>query len=511
MARLLSLRVLELAVAMSVACWVLLSVAGGAQHARAARSVTGRAYFANRSELEYTGRQRGGEDFYGFISPTKPNAKTGHLSWEYWWAMDCHDFSPGLRVGSQFGCDAPVRMGGWEELTFTDPVLGQDCTAKITNRPNARWHMGGRVKYVTEAELSASPPYAEIAVIPTPAGSNCNGPDEAIKWKEEDAPNIKGVAQSSHGFFAISAVQHGQYISRGVVRGHVESESEMAYEVAYNERDWFRLMLENAADQAELSLSVSRDQMNGGVANSNVPEPSVRPGVSGTLSGQGTAVGAARHFASGASATLFTIHQHVGPGSTTVALRLTPAGRRFLATAGAVKIRISLTFKPAHRSAVSVQRVVSLRPPLPSSGSPGPPSGQITSVKLLGPATNPSFVVKGTDLGPKPAPDRAQHPSGINSCPVTPGDNGYDYGTNLYIAFPAKNWSGGRYQPSLNETDCIDLVVTKFTQSEVDFHFGPFYVAHSKQFPIANGDEAQVVVNGAEKTVHMKYGSAVSG
>jgi len=42
---------------------------------------------------------------------------------------------------------------------------------------------------------------------------------------------------------------------------------------------------------------------------------------------------------------------------------------------------------------------------------------------------------------------------------VVAGDNGDDYGTSLYLEVPSKNFSGGRYRPSLNETECLDLVV----------------------------------------------------
>jgi hypothetical protein len=34
-------------------------------------------------------------------------------------------------------------------------------------------------------------------------------------------------------------------------------------------------------------------------------------------------------------------------------------------------------------------------------------------------------------------------------------------------------FAGGRFRPSVNETDCIDLVVTEFTQAEVDLGLSP--------------------------------------
>jgi hypothetical protein len=147
--------------------------------------------------------------------------------------------------------------------------------------------------------------------------------------------------------------------------------------------------------------------------------------------------------------------------------------------------------------------------PPPTAPAPPPTTPTITSVTFGGTATNPSFVVRGTNLGTKPQPNPAAHPSGQNGCPVVAGDDGYDYGTSLYIAVPARNWSGGRARPG--ETDCIDLVVTKFTPTEVDFHFGPFYAQNAVHFPLNEGDEVQVVINGATKTVHVKRGATATG
>src|SRR5262249_33051198 len=38
-----------------------------------------------------------------------------------------------------------------------------------------------------------------------------------------------------------------------------------------------------------------------------------------------------------------------------------------------------------------------------------------------------------------------------------------------------RNWSGGGYRPELNETDCLGIVVTKFTASVVGFLRGSYY------------------------------------
>jgi hypothetical protein len=129
----------------------------------------------------------------------------------------------------------------------------------------------------------------------------------------------------------------------------------------------------------------------------------------------------------------------------------------------------------------------------------------ITSVTFAGTPANPSIDIRGTNLGKLPAPSPAGHPSGQNGCPVVAGDNGYDYGTNFYVVGVSKGFAAGRHRPSLGETDCIDLVFTKFTSTRVDFHFGPFYTQNYPKYALNAGDSVQVVVNGASATVTVKY------
>jgi hypothetical protein len=149
----------------------------------------------------------------------------------------------------------------------------------------------------------------------------------------------------------------------------------------------------------------------------------------------------------------------------------------------------------------AVFAVAAKKPGKPSGGKPA-----ITSVTFSGSPANPTVVVRGTNLGKLPAPSPSSHPSGVNGCPVVANDEGYDYGTSLYIAVPSQNWAVGRYRPSLNETDCLDLVVTKFTSTEVAFHFGLPYKAFYPKFSLAAGLPVTVVVNGATANVTVKYG-----
>jgi hypothetical protein len=160
---------------------------------------------------------------------------------------------------------------------------------------------------------------------------------------------------------------------------------------------------------------------------------------------------------------------------------------------------------PAPGSYVTILSGGKVTPPTPAP-TPVTPGGNptISSVAFTGSATDPSFVVRGTNLGARPSPSPTGHPSGLNGCPVIAGDTGFDYGTSLYIAVSAKNWAGGRSRTG--ETDCIDLVVTKFTPTEVDFHFGPFYASTYPKFALTTGTQVQVVVNGATLSTTVKYG-----
>jgi hypothetical protein len=201
---------------------------------------------------------------------------------------------------------------------------------------------------------------------------------------------------------------------------------------------------------------------------------------------------------------LFSTRTQVTTAPTTMTVVLTPAGRAALAALTApATVHVTATIAAPGRPARSAHSAFTVTPV-------GSPVGTITSVQFAGSPADPAFIVRGSGLGKKPNPDPSGYPAGTGGCPALPSDDGYDYGTNLYIAVAAKGWSAGRYDPSTGETDCVDLVVTKFTPSEVDFHLGPFYSAYHSKFSINDGDVVQIAVNGAEKTAHVKYGATTT-
>jgi len=109
--------------------------------------------------------------------------------------------------------------------------------------------------------------------------------------------------------------------------------------------------------------------------------------------------------------------------------------------------------------------------PAASSG----PSPSITAVKVSGSPSHPVFTVTGHRLTvPKPNPKKS--PSGQPLCPVQiSGNAGLDYGNaffvNMWDGQPqdanAQLYAAGRYRPTLNELDCIGIVVLKHTADRI--------------------------------------------
>src|SRR5262249_7185914 len=106
---------------------------------------------------------------------------------------------------------------------------------------------------------------------------------------------------------------------------------------------------------------------------------------------------------------------------------------------------------------------------------------KITAVKFTGSPANPVVTVHGVNLGARPLPNPSYQPLGHP--PLGPpnatrasSSYGFDYGTNLYLADSTQHpvWSAGRYRPSLNELDCIGVIVIKFTRTLVVFRLDAF-------------------------------------
>ncbi len=168
------------------------------------------------------------------------------------------------------------------------------------------------------------------------------------------------------------------------------------------------------------------------------------------------------------------------------------------------------TLKPSTTPLDVVETLAHLAAPAAPTSTgpttPPPAAPAISAVRFGGSPAHPSVTILGSNLGSLPQPSPTGHPAGQGGCPALAGDDGYDYGTSLYLAVPAHNWSAGRYNPAVNETDCIDLVVTKYTTSEIDFHFGPFYTSLYPKFTLTAGTQVQVQVGSASFPATAHYG-----
>ena len=115
---------------------------------------------------------------------------------------------------------------------------------------------------------------------------------------------------------------------------------------------------------------------------------------------------------------------------------------------------------------------------------PGTPAPSITGVTLSGSASDPSITVTGSGFGSYPpigTPETCQS-----------GDTGDDYGSaGLWFSDITQGWTAGQ------AGDCIGLIVTSWSSTQVVYGFGNEYGNYS---PIQSGDQAEVGVRGATFT-----------
>jgi hypothetical protein len=111
----------------------------------------------------------------------------------------------------------------------------------------------------------------------------------------------------------------------------------------------------------------------------------------------------------------------------------------------------------------------------------GTPPPAIAGVSYSGPSSSPSVTVTGSNFGSYPPLGTAE------TCQS--GDTGDDYGASgLSFADTTQGWGAGQ------AGDCIGLIVTSWTSSQVVFGFGNEYGNYS---PVESGDQVQVDVQGA--------------
>jgi hypothetical protein len=120
------------------------------------------------------------------------------------------------------------------------------------------------------------------------------------------------------------------------------------------------------------------------------------------------------------------------------------------------------------------------------AGKVKPPT--IKSVKFKGTTVEPIVVIKGTGLGSLPFEQAEEVPACFEGETAT----GNDFGTTVVFENTTEGWSAGE-----GAGDCIGLIFSTFTETEVIYHFGS---AYSHYDPLQTGDSYTVKVNGLTKT-----------
>jgi hypothetical protein len=116
---------------------------------------------------------------------------------------------------------------------------------------------------------------------------------------------------------------------------------------------------------------------------------------------------------------------------------------------------------------------------------------KITSVAFTGTGASPTITVTGTNFGTVPAAD----PSTPLNCVA--GDTSYDYGASgLWFEDVTGGWTAGQ------TGDCIGLIVSSYTNTQIVYELGPFYSNFSE---ITDGDQYTLVVRGVTSSGTVAY------
>jgi hypothetical protein len=115
---------------------------------------------------------------------------------------------------------------------------------------------------------------------------------------------------------------------------------------------------------------------------------------------------------------------------------------------------------------------------------PATPAPSISGVTFSGSPSDPSITVTGSGFGSYPpigTPETCQS-----------GDTGDDYGSSgLWFSDITQGWTAGQAE------DCIGLIVTSWSSTQVVFGFGNEYGNYP---PIQSGDQIEAEVQGATFT-----------
>lgn len=148
-----------------------------------------------------------------------------------------------------------------------------------------------------------------------------------------------------------------------------------------------------------------------------------------------------------------------------------------------------------------------------ASSLAAPPA--ITALSVSGSSSRPVFTVVGHGLA-VPTPNPKVSPSGQPLCPLKiSGNAGLDYGTQFGLITwdgqlqdaNAQIYAAGRYRPSLNELDCIGIVVLTHTPTRITFTLGHAYTQYYQAKPrlIRAGDVVEVILGHARFATVVRF------
>ncbi len=120
----------------------------------------------------------------------------------------------------------------------------------------------------------------------------------------------------------------------------------------------------------------------------------------------------------------------------------------------------------------------------------------IGRVSVMGSASAPMVVVTGTGLGSEPVGSAA-------NCAAT----GNNFASLLYLQDVTQGWTAGRM--TATEDDCIGLVVSSYTDTEIDFTFGSFY-GTGGAYTLTDGDQYSMHVASAHFSATAHYPTITS-
>jgi hypothetical protein len=111
---------------------------------------------------------------------------------------------------------------------------------------------------------------------------------------------------------------------------------------------------------------------------------------------------------------------------------------------------------------------------------------KVKKVKFAGTPAEPTLTITGEGMGSIPTAEDEPAPECLEAGPPT----GENFGTSVHFSDENQGWTAGQ------NGDCIGLVVSTFTETEVVFKFGSNY---SQYTPIAKKDVYNLSVNGLAK------------